>query len=211
MPHYVGLDVSQKTTAICVVDEQGRRLWRGACVTDPGAISARVLRHAGVVDVKVGIETGSMTPWLVHGLRSAGLDVECLDARRVKAALQMRLNRTDETTPRGWRLKSGQSARSFYSGALRPASTWTCWSQSSESGSSSRASSWVMATWLGEECCSSAPPRVSSSRTSRSLIRPDSEPGRQERRAPGSTRALKRIPNGLPANLSKARWSPTRT
>jgi hypothetical protein len=24
----VGLDVSQKTTAICVVDEQGRRLWR---------------------------------------------------------------------------------------------------------------------------------------------------------------------------------------
>ena len=96
MPHYVGLDVSQKTTAICVVDEQGRRLWRGACVTDPGAISARVLRHAGVVDVKVGVETGSMTPWLGHGLRSAGLDVECLDARRVKAALQMRLNKTDD-------------------------------------------------------------------------------------------------------------------
>jgi hypothetical protein len=24
MPHYVGLDVSQKTTTICVVDEQGR-------------------------------------------------------------------------------------------------------------------------------------------------------------------------------------------
>jgi transposase len=100
MPHYVGLDVSQKTTAICVVDEQGRRLWRGACVTDPGAISARVLRHAGV-DVKVGVETGSMTPWLVHGLRSAGLDVECLDARRVKAALQMRLNKTDENDAEG--------------------------------------------------------------------------------------------------------------
>ena len=101
MPHYVGLDVSQKTTAICVVDEQGRRLWRGACVTNPGAISARVLRHAGVVDVKVGVETGSMTPWLVHGLRSAGLDVECLDARRVKAALQMRLNKTDENDAEG--------------------------------------------------------------------------------------------------------------
>ena len=101
MPHYVGLDVSQKTTAICVVDEQGRRLWRGACVTEPGAISARVLRHAGVVDVKVGVETGSMTPWLVHGLRSAGLDVECLDARRVKAALQMRLNKTDENDAEG--------------------------------------------------------------------------------------------------------------
>ena len=43
MPHYVGLDVSQKTTAICVVDEQGNRLWRGVCATDPGPISARVL------------------------------------------------------------------------------------------------------------------------------------------------------------------------
>ena len=78
MPRDVGLDVSQKTTAICVVDEQGRRLWRGVCATDPGAISARVLKHAGV-DAKVGVETGSMTPWLVHGLRSAGLNVECLE------------------------------------------------------------------------------------------------------------------------------------
>ncbi len=101
MPHYVGLDVSQKTTAICILDEQGRRLWRGACVTDPGAIAAHVVRRAGVVDVKVGVETGSMTPWLVHGLRGAGLDVECLDARRVKAALQMRLNKTDENDAEG--------------------------------------------------------------------------------------------------------------
>ena len=35
MPHYVGLDVSQKTTSICVVDEQGRRLWRGASPRTP--------------------------------------------------------------------------------------------------------------------------------------------------------------------------------
>jgi transposase len=100
MPHYVGLDVSQKTTSICVVDEQGRRLWRGVCTTHPDPIATRVLRHAGE-DAKIGIETGSMTPWLVHGLRAAGLDVVCLDARRVKAALQMRLNKTDETDAEG--------------------------------------------------------------------------------------------------------------
>jgi transposase len=100
MPHYVGRDVSQKTTAICVVDEQGQRRWRGACTTDPGAISARVLKHAGV-DAKVGVETGSMTPWLVHGLRDAGLDVRCLDARQVKVALQMRVNKTDENDAEG--------------------------------------------------------------------------------------------------------------
>jgi len=61
MPHYVGLDVSQKTTSICVVDEQGRRLWRGVCTTHPDPIATRVLRHAGK-DAKIGMETGSMTP-----------------------------------------------------------------------------------------------------------------------------------------------------
>ena len=31
MTRFVGLDVSQKLTAICVVDEAGCRLWRGQC------------------------------------------------------------------------------------------------------------------------------------------------------------------------------------
>src|SRR5215831_3441361 len=100
MPNYVGLDVSQKTTSICVVDERGRRLWRGVCATEPDPIATRVIKYAGR-PAKIGIETGSMTPWLVHGLRAAGLDVECLDARRVKAALQMRLNKTDENDAEG--------------------------------------------------------------------------------------------------------------
>jgi transposase len=42
-----------------------------------------------------------MTSWLVHGMRGIGLDVRCLDARRVKAALQMRINKTDENDPEG--------------------------------------------------------------------------------------------------------------
>jgi transposase len=61
MPHYVGLDVSQKTTAICVVDEQGKRQWRGECATDPEAISARLLKHAGV-DAKVGSRPARCRP-----------------------------------------------------------------------------------------------------------------------------------------------------
>lgn len=100
MPLYVGLDVSQKTTAMCAVDERGERRWRGVCPTDPKAIASRVVRHAGA-DAKIGVETGAMTPWLVHGLREAGLNVECLDARRVKAALQMRLNKTDQNDAEG--------------------------------------------------------------------------------------------------------------
>jgi transposase len=59
-----------------------------------------VSQHAGA-DAKIGVETGSMTPWLIHGLRGAGLNVECLDARRVKTALQMRLNKTDQNDAEG--------------------------------------------------------------------------------------------------------------
>jgi hypothetical protein len=40
MIHYVGLDVSQKMTAICLVDSSGRRVWRGQCTTGPEQASA---------------------------------------------------------------------------------------------------------------------------------------------------------------------------
>jgi hypothetical protein len=81
------------------------------CATDPGAISARVLRHAGV-DVKVGVETGSMTPWLVHGLRSTGLDVACLDARVHSSLLNVVLydKRVKSTLPAASSLLTGKNS-----------------------------------------------------------------------------------------------------
>ncbi|MBT2246077.1 IS110 family transposase [Sphingobium sp. BHU LFT2] len=96
----MGLDVSQKSTAIYVVNERGQRQWRGTCASDPHVLASQLKRHAGA-DARIGIETGAMTPWLVHGLRQAGLNVDCLDARRVKAALQMRLNKTDQNDAEG--------------------------------------------------------------------------------------------------------------
>ena len=100
MTRFVGLDVSQKLTAICVVDETGRRLWRGQCATDPGQIERTVRGHAGG-DAKIGVETGPMTPWLVHELRARGLDVTCLDARHASAALKMQMNKTDQNDVEG--------------------------------------------------------------------------------------------------------------
>jgi transposase len=100
MTLYVGLDVSQKLTAICAVDDTGRRLWRGQCTSDPEQIERAVRRHAGD-DARIGIETGPMTPWLVHGLRDRGLDVTCLDARHARAALKMQINKTDQNDAEG--------------------------------------------------------------------------------------------------------------
>ena len=100
MTRFVGLDVSQKLTAICIVDETGRRLWRGQCGTDPGQIERTVRGHAGE-DAKIGVETGPMTPWLVRELRARGLDVTRLDARHASAALKMQVNKTDQNDAKG--------------------------------------------------------------------------------------------------------------
>jgi hypothetical protein len=43
--NFVGLDVSQKMTAICVVDNAGRKVWRGQCPTAPEQIAAMVRRQ----------------------------------------------------------------------------------------------------------------------------------------------------------------------
>jgi transposase len=102
MTNYVGLDVSQKTTILCVVDGDGHRLWRGECISAPEQIARVVMQRAGA-DARIGVETGPMTPWLVHELRSLGLDVVCLDARNAKAALRIQHNKTDRNDAEGWR------------------------------------------------------------------------------------------------------------
>ena len=55
MTHFVGLDVSQRMTAICVVDKDGRRMWRGQCASAPEDICV-ALRSYASADAKIGIE-----------------------------------------------------------------------------------------------------------------------------------------------------------
>jgi len=100
MTQYIGLDVSQKMTALCVVDAEGRKLWQGQCGSTPEQIERTIGRHAED-GACIGIETGPMTPWLVHELRGYGLDVVCLDARHARAALKMQLNKTDQNDAEG--------------------------------------------------------------------------------------------------------------
>jgi transposase len=100
MARFVGLDVSQKLTSICVVDGTGRRVWRGQCASDPEQIARLINRYARDA-AGIGIETGPMTPWLVHEFRARGLDVTCLDARHASAVLKMQMNKTDQNDAEG--------------------------------------------------------------------------------------------------------------
>jgi len=100
MAAFIGLDVSQKLTAICIVNEEGRRLWRGQSASAPEAI-AKAIALQGAEDAVIGLETGPMSTWLVHELRARFLNVICIDARHAKAALSMQLNKTDRNDAEG--------------------------------------------------------------------------------------------------------------
>jgi hypothetical protein len=98
MKQYVGLDVSQDQTSICVVDESGRVLWQGKCASTPEAIAATLGSRAPQAE---RMESGPLSIWLCHGLTALGLPVVCLDARHAKAALKLQLNKSDANDARG--------------------------------------------------------------------------------------------------------------
>ena len=100
MKQYVGLDVSQKETSVCVVDEQGRLMFEGKVKSAPGALTHLIHRRAPQAE-RIGFETGAMASWLWHELRRVGLPVVCIDARHAHAALSVRINKSDKNDARG--------------------------------------------------------------------------------------------------------------
>ena len=91
---FVGLDVSQAETAVCVVDAAGAALWQGKCASTPEAIAATLRRQAPGA-VRIALETGPLSTWHWRALDALGLPVVCIDARHAKAALAMQVNKTD--------------------------------------------------------------------------------------------------------------------
>jgi len=91
---YAGLDVSDKATHICVVDEAGAIAWRGVCATDPQALTDTLLRRCPDV-VRVVLETGALSAFLYHGLIERGVPAVCICARHAKGVLSTRINKSD--------------------------------------------------------------------------------------------------------------------
>ena len=94
MEQYVGLDVSLKLTAICIVDRTGKIQREGVVHSDPEAIAAFIKSNAPHV-ARVGLETGATSTWLWTELNKLELPVICIDARHAKAALKMQINKSD--------------------------------------------------------------------------------------------------------------------
>src|ERR1700752_3456111 len=93
MEEYIGLDVSMKETAVSI-RRAGERIWRGKCASDPSIVAELIRKRAPSVK-RVVFETGPLSVWFYHSLRTEGLPAICIDARHAKAALDMATNKTD--------------------------------------------------------------------------------------------------------------------
>lgn len=100
MEQFVGLDVSQDKTHVCVIDSNGKVVWQGTCPSTPEEIS-RAVKAKAPKAIRIGLESGPLSTWHWHALKAEGLPVLCLDARHAKAALNMQMNKTDKNDAHG--------------------------------------------------------------------------------------------------------------
>ncbi len=100
MKQYAGLDVSMEETAVWVMDGEGRRVFTGSVASTPLAIAGLLERRAPALERAV-LEAGPLSTWHWHGLGELGVPIVCVDARHAKAALSMRVNKTDANDAEG--------------------------------------------------------------------------------------------------------------
>jgi len=100
MEYFVGLDVSLRSCALCVVDGKGTVLFERELPCEVSDIAECLARFPHPIE-RVGFEAGTMSQHLYFGLKAEGFDVVCMEARQVNAALSAMRNKTDKNDARG--------------------------------------------------------------------------------------------------------------
>lgn len=103
MELHVGLDISQRKTAICIVNEKGKIICEGNALTLPSDIH-RWLVETGLdltAIQAICLEAGSMSSFIYKGLEAVGLPVVCVEAFQAHQFLKTQRNKTDKNDARG--------------------------------------------------------------------------------------------------------------
>lgn len=95
MSNYIGLDVSLKTTSICIMDKAGKIMSQMTASTDAQQIFEAISSKKLDVEL-VGLECGGISHWLTKELKKQGLPTICIDSRKMSAAISIRTNKTDK-------------------------------------------------------------------------------------------------------------------
>jgi transposase len=100
MDQFVGLDVSQEMTHLCVINGDGKAVWQGKCLSTPEDIAKAIKSKAPDV-VRIGLESGPLSTWHWHALKAMDLPVVCLDSRHAQATMSGQTNKTDKNDAYG--------------------------------------------------------------------------------------------------------------
>lgn len=99
MRYFTGLDISMKTTSVCVVDHLGKLIYQTTVSTEPQCILDALKPYIEKIE-KIGLESGSISFWLVKELRNLGLPAICIDAHKMSKVLTINVNKTDKNDAR---------------------------------------------------------------------------------------------------------------
>src|SRR3712207_2127768 len=100
MEQYAGIDVSLDSASVCIMDAQDKILKEAKVASEPEALIAWLAAH-GTPMARIGLEGGPLSQWLFAGLKVAGLPVELLETRHVRAAFKAMPVKTDRKDARG--------------------------------------------------------------------------------------------------------------
>src|SRR5918995_1668971 len=100
MEQYAGIDVSLDSVSVCIVDAQGKIVKEAKVACEPEALIAWLAAH-GTPMARIGLEAGPLSQWLFAEMRAAGLPVELLETRHVRAAFKAMPVKTDRKDARG--------------------------------------------------------------------------------------------------------------
>jgi len=100
MDDYAGIDVSVEASSICVVDASGKVVREGKAPSEPEALIGWFER-LGLGLTRIGLEAGPLSQWLYAAMTAAGLKMELLETRHVRAAFKTMPVKTDRTDARG--------------------------------------------------------------------------------------------------------------
>jgi transposase len=98
---WAGLDVGVRSTAVCVVDADGKVVHQVSMKSDPTEIGRYLRKNFTSNIVHIGLESGSTSGHLATHLRRQGFQVAVLDALQVHRVLSIRRNKTDTNDARG--------------------------------------------------------------------------------------------------------------
>jgi transposase len=97
---FVGLDVSLRTTSICIVEANGKVVWEGKAVSEPVPLIKALAPWRKRIKL-IGIEACPLSEWLYGALVECKLETVCIETRHAQRFLSSRPNKTDRSDARG--------------------------------------------------------------------------------------------------------------